>query len=75
MPKASHCKCRCHQTELTQGSPFVFLGVSVVNPIEAVIACVECQDAHTPALFWKPPQPPAPPWVDPPPSNGDGPES
>lgn len=41
-------------------------GVDVRDPLEAVTACVDCLDAHAPALLerrpWAPPpKPPAPP--------------
>jgi hypothetical protein len=45
----------------------------VTDAIGAVTACVECQNAHIPALFAKPKEPKAP-WVDPPhmPDTGEG---
>jgi hypothetical protein len=63
------CECRCHATPDEAPTR----GVPVTDAIGAVTACVECQNAHIPALFAKPKEPKAP-WVDPPhmPDKGEG---
>lgn len=45
----SRCLCRCHEGSVTD-KRYRADGVDVRDPIEAVVACVLCVNAHCPAL-------------------------
>lgn len=53
---ADRCLCRCHEGSVTD-KRYRADGVDVRDPIEAVVACVRCVNAHCPALLDQPPEP------------------
>jgi hypothetical protein len=53
------CLCRCHEGSVTD-KRYRADGVDVRDPIEAVVACDACRNAHCPALLAPEPEPPAP---------------
>lgn len=70
------CVCPCHWGSVSdRWRP----GVRVADPVEAAVACSQCQKHHSPALLSKlcanDPQPPDPldkvPWKDPEPPKDE----
>jgi hypothetical protein len=63
MREPGYCPCLCHDPATPEG-------VDVRDPIEAVLACRDCLNDHTPALADDPPSRPLPrgdtstAWVD-----------